>query len=183
MAGNDAKRGARQQSDVPTNSAPSWHNAAQQDGMPQGPATSIPIQSIPVNAAVPAPVGPSAPQKECVPPKEAFAQHPGNFMTNMAPPTLQDLENDGRLADANSNPGMNLLLSLTLKLVPNAKNGEMGNTFDFAHAPPMLLNGPGPGEANAALSQNAPPPPPVSAVPDMRPTASAAPMALSLIHI
>lgn len=98
-------------------------------------------------------------------------------MTNMAPPTLQDLENDGRLADANSNPGMNLLLSLTLKLVPNAKNGEMGNTFDFAHAPPMLPNGPGPGEANATLSQNAPPPPPVSAVPDMRPTASAAPMA------
>ncbi|WFC94383.1 hypothetical protein MBRA1_001013 [Malassezia brasiliensis] len=95
-------------------------------------ASMPPIPAAPIAAPDGAPDRPVA-RDLCAPVQDAF-------LDEMAPPAaLPGMDYaDARVQDAGTNPSMNLLLSLTLRLVPNDKTGELGNAFDFPHTPSLL---------------------------------------------
>ena len=106
--------------------------------------SAVPIQPIPP-AAAPDTQGEPARAREEV----ASVSEP--FMNGLVPPELAEIGSDARMQDASANPGMNLLLSLSLRLVPNGKNGELSNTFDFGQAPAILPTDPSPAQEPSLL--------------------------------
>ncbi|WFD46550.1 hypothetical protein GLX27_001187 [Malassezia furfur] len=95
-------------------------------------ASIAPVPTAPITAPDAAPDRPVA--------RDLFAPVQDAFLDGMVPPAaLPGMDyTDARVQDASANPSMNLLLSLTLRLVPNDKTGELGNAFDFAHTPTLL---------------------------------------------
>ncbi|WFD41857.1 hypothetical protein MPSI1_000493 [Malassezia psittaci] len=76
----------------------------------------------------------NAPSQENVA-REAYPGMQDNLINGMLPIGVPELENSPRVPDPSMNPSMNLLLSLTLRLVPNTKNGELSNEYDFTQSP------------------------------------------------
>ncbi|WFC97769.1 hypothetical protein MYAM1_000488 [Malassezia yamatoensis] len=69
--------------------------------------------------------------------RDAYQGMQDNMVNGMLPIGVPELENNARVLDPSMNPSMNLLLSLTLRLVPNARNGELSNEYDFTQSPAM----------------------------------------------
>lgn len=147
MAGDDAMRPAA--IDVSTRDAPSWPQPAPETIGPS-PSTGVPAQ--PTSSSI----APSKAPDGNATRKTGYSPAKDDYISNAVPSGLTDIDSDGRLQDANGIPGMNLLLSLTLRLVPNAKDGEMSNAFDFTEAPPVLPSGSGTGQEHPLLKHSGP---------------------------
>ena len=127
--------------------------------------TVSPDASMPPIPAAPMAAPDGAPDRPVA--RDLFAPVQDAFLDGMVPPAaLPGMDySDARVQDAGTNPSMNLLLSLTLRLVPNYKTGELGNAFDFPHTPSLLPSSSAP--AGLSVVPAAPAAPGVSSGPEL----------------